>query len=214
MSDSVPLVWTRSTREDALVVLKRLREAGHVAYFAGGCVRDLLLGAEPKDFDVATDAPPSRVQELFRNTQAVGAAFGVILVRQGGSQIEVATFRADAGYDDGRHPSKVRFTTAEEDARRRDFTINGLFLDPVGGQVIDYVRGQDDLRAGVIRAIGNATERFEEDSLRLLRAVRFAARLGFEIEPGTAAAIKAHAPQLKRISPERIADELRVMLTP
>ena len=204
----------RSNREDALIVLRRLRDAGHVAYFAGGCVRDLLLARDPKDYDVATDAPPQRVRELFGNTQAVGAAFGVILVRHGGSQIEVATFRADGRYEDGRRPSGVRFTTAEEDARRRDFTINGLFLDPLSGQVIDYVGGQDDLRQKQVRAIGNPAERFNEDSLRLLRAVRFSARLSFAIEPATAQAIIEHAPQLKRISPERIADELRIMLTP
>lgn len=201
------------TRDDALAVLRRLREAGHVAYFAGGCVRDLLLGVEPKDYDVATDAPPDRVRELFRNSQAVGAAFGVILVRHGGSQIEVATFRAESAYTDGRHPSEVHFTTAQHDAQRRDFTINGLFLDPLSNQVIDYVGGQKDLSARLIRAIGNPTHRFEEDSLRLLRAVRFSARLGFAIEPRTASAIVEHAPQLKRISPERIADELRIMLT-
>lgn len=204
----------KSTRADALAVLRRLREAGHVAYFAGGSVRDLLLGREPKDYDVATDAPPPRVRELFSNTQAVGAAFGVILVRHRKSQIEVATFREESGYDDGRHPSQVRFTTAEEDAKRRDFTINGLFLDPIADQVIDYVGGQDDLKAGRIRAIGNPAERFDEDSLRLLRAVRFSARFGFPIEPATASAIIAHAPQLKRISPERIAEELRIMLAP
>lgn len=203
-----------STRDDALAVVRRLREAGHAAYFAGGCVRDLLLGSVPKDYDVATDAPPQRVRELFSNTQAVGAAFGVILVRIRGSQIEVATFRAEGGYDDGRHPTQVHFTTAQEDAKRRDFTINGLFLDPLTDQVIDYVGGQDDLKARRLRAIGNPSDRFEEDSLRLLRAVRFSARLGFEIEPKTAAAIAEHAPQLKRISPERIAEELRIMLTP
>lgn len=210
------MIWPmpRSNRQDALAVLRRLREAGHVAYFAGGCVRDLLLAQEPKDYDVATDAPPSRVRELFGNTQAVGAAFGVILVRHHRSQIEVATFRADGVYADGRHPEQVRFTTAEEDAKRRDFTINGLFLDPMTDQVIDYVGGQEDLRARRIRAIGNPAERFNEDSLRLLRAVRFSARLGFAIEPVTAAAIIGHAPQLKRISPERIAEELRIMLTP
>jgi poly(A) polymerase len=197
-----------------LAVLLRLREAGHVAYFAGGSVRDLLLGAEPKDFDVATDAPPQRVRELFSNTQAVGASFGVILVRHRRSQIEVATFRAESGYDDGRHPSEVHFTNADQDAKRRDFTINGLFYDPVTRQVIDYVGGQADLQNRLIRAIGNPAERFDEDSLRLLRAVRFSARLGFSIEPATAAAIVAHAPQLKRISPERIAEELRIMLTP
>lgn len=201
-------------RADALAVLRRLREAGHAAYFAGGCVRDVLLGHEPKDFDVATDAPPDRVRQLFRNTQAVGAAFGVILVRQGRSMIEVATFRADLGYHDGRRPQGVRFTTAEEDAKRRDFTINGLFLDPIEDRVIDYVGGQADLNAKVLRAIGNADERFAEDHLRLLRAIRFASRLGFHIEPATAKAIAAHARELQRISPERIADELRRMLTP
>jgi poly(A) polymerase len=200
-------------RDDAIAVLKRLREAGHVAYFAGGCVRDLLLGQQPKDYDVATDAPPQRVRELFRNTQSVGAAFGVILVRLHKSVIEVATFRTDLEYHDGRRPEGVRFTTAQEDARRRDFTINGLFLDPIDNRVIDYVDGQADLAAKRLRAIGNPRERFAEDYLRLLRAVRFASRLGFEIEPQTAAGIIDHAAHLPRISPERIADELRRMLT-
>jgi poly(A) polymerase len=202
-----------SNREDAVAVVRKLREAGHVAYFAGGCVRDLLLGRTPGDYDVVTDAPPPRVRQLFANTQAVGAAFGVILVRIGRSTVEVATFRADGEYRDGRHPTAVRFTSAEEDAKRRDFTINGLFLDPLDGdRIIDFVGGRDDLAAGLVRAIGNPSERFDEDSLRLLRAVRFAARLGFAIEPATAAAIIAHAQQLKRITPERIAEELRHML--
>ena len=140
-----------SDRDNALAIVRRLRDAGHVAYFAGGCVRDLLLGQTPKDYDVATDAPPDRVRELFRNSQAVGAAFGVILVRRGASVIEVATFRTDGIYVDGRHPSTVRFTTAEEDARRRDFTINGLFLDPITDKVIDHVGGLDDLKAKRVR---------------------------------------------------------------
>src|SRR3954469_23233625 len=208
-----------SLREDAEAVLRRLREAGHVAYFAGGCVRDLLLGLEPKDWDVATDAPPQRVRELFSKTEAVGAAFGVILVRHGKSVVEVATFRSEGNYLDGRRPSEVRFTTAEEDARRRDFTINGLFLDPLAGgppaeQVIDYVGGREDLRRGVLRAIGDPERRFAEDYLRLLRAVRFAARLGFPIPPATAAAVRRHAPRLAQIAPERVGDELRVMLPP
>jgi poly(A) polymerase len=152
------------------------------------------------------------VRELFGNTQAVGAAFGVILVRHRGTQIEVATFRADGSYVDGRRPEGVRFTTAEEDARRRDFTINGLFLDPVDGRVIDHVGGQRDIADRVIRAIGEPDQRFEEDHLRLLRAVRFAARFEFAIEPATAEAIRRHAERLKRISPERVADELRAML--
>lgn len=217
---STPLPGKSCDRADALAVLSRLRAAGHVAYFAGGCVRDLLLGREPKDWDVATDAPPDRVRALFSNTQAVGQAFGVILVRHRRSQVEVATFRSDGRYVDGRRPEAVRFTSAEEDARRRDFTINGLFLDPLDesdgmhGRVIDFVGGRDDLRAGVIRAIGDPAQRFEEDHLRLLRAVRFAARLGFAIDPATAAAIRGHAPMLARISPERVADELRAMLPP
>jgi poly(A) polymerase len=214
MDDLAPLPHKTNDRADALAVLTRLREAGHVAYFAGGCVRDLLLGREPKDYDVATDAPPGRVRELFSHTQAVGAAFGVILVRHRKSQVEVATFRSDGRYVDGRHPEGVTFTTAAEDAKRRDFTINGLFLDPVADEVIDFVGGQADLAARVIRAIGAAEKRFEEDHLRLLRAVRFAARFGFAIEPGTARAIRDHAPQLTRISPERVADELRAMLPP
>ena len=202
------------SRDDALAVLRRLRTAGHVAYFAGGCVRDILLGLAPKDFDVATDAPPQRVRELFFNTQAVGAVFGVILVRQGSSVIEVATFRREGDYEDGRHPTQVHFTSAREDAQRRDFSINGLFLDPLTDDVIDFVGGRDDLAAHRIRAIGTPAERFAEDHLRLLRAVRFAARFDFTIEAATASAMLEHAPLLKRISPERIADELRLMLTP
>ena len=200
-------------REDALAVLTRLREAGHVAYFAGGCVRDELLGLTPKDYDVATDAPPDRVRKLFTNTQAVGAAFGVILVRHKKSVVEVATFRTDGKYVDGRRPEAVTFTTVEEDAKRRDFTINGLFLDPIENHVIDYVGGQEDLKNKVLRAIGDPNHRFEEDHLRLLRAVRFAARFALGIERVTAAAIMANAPHLARISPERIAEELRLMLT-
>lgn len=202
-------------RADALAVVKRLREAGHIAYFAGGCVRDVLLGLQPKDWDVATDAEPTRVRELFRNTQAVGAVFGVILVREGKSVVEVATFRSDQEYVDGRRPAGVRFTTAEEDAQRRDFTINGLFLDPYDGdRVIDYVGGVEDLKAKRLRAIGDARRRFAEDHLRLLRAVRFAARFGLAIESQTAEAVLRDAPLLKRISPERIGEELRLMLTP
>jgi poly(A) polymerase len=200
-------------REDALAVLRRLREAGHVAYFAGGCVRDLLLGLEPKDYDVATDAPPKRVRQLFANTQAVGAAFGVILVKQGGSAVEVATFRSEGAYLDGRHPSEVRFTTPQEDARRRDFTMNGLFLDPLeNDRVIDYVGGVEDLRNRVLRAIGNPAERFGEDYLRLLRAVRFAARFDLRLDAATAEAMRQQGPKLVGISPERIGEELRLML--
>ncbi|HEX3359026.1 MAG TPA: CCA tRNA nucleotidyltransferase, partial [Tepidisphaeraceae bacterium] len=200
-SDTKP----RGERSDALAILQRLRSAGHVAYFAGGCVRDLLLGRTPKDWDVATDAQPGVVRGLFPNSQAVGAAFGVILVRYRRNSVEVATFRADAEYVDGRHPTGVLFTNAQEDARRRDFTINGLFLDPLRegtteDQVLDYVGGRDDLSLKLIRAIGDPDARFNEDHLRMLRAIRFAARFGFEIESQTAAAIRDHATQLIRIS--------------
>jgi poly(A) polymerase len=201
-------------RADALAVLQRLRQAGHEAYFAGGCVRDMLLKLEPKDWDIATDAPPERVREIFSNTQAVGAAFGVILVRHGKSVVEVATFRADGVYEDGRRPSSVRFTSAQEDAQRRDFTINGLFYDPLENRVIDFVNGRADLDAHVLRAVGDAGLRFAEDHLRLLRAARFAARFDLKIEPKTAAAIVQSADRLKGISPERIGEELRLMLTP
>jgi len=205
----------RCERPDAEAVVRRLRANGHEAYFAGGCVRDLLLGLEPKDWDVATDASPGRVRELFTKTEAVGAAFGVILVRHGRSVVEVATFRSDGSYLDGRRPSEVRFTTAQEDAQRRDFTINGLFLDPLEqDRVIDFVGGKEDLAARRLRAIGDPGARFAEDHLRLLRAVRFAARFGLEVAPSTAMAIERHAALLKGISPERIAEELRLMLCP
>jgi len=231
MSDVPPNLKPPCSYEDALAVLMGLRGAGHVAYFAGGCVRDLLLGGTPKDWDVATDAPPGRVRELFKNTQAVGAAFGVILVKRGKSTVEVATFRSEGGYSDGRRPDAVAFTNAEEDAKRRDFTVNGLFLDPEGGSgfgvqgsgkrektshgvVIDYVGGVEDLRNRVLRAIGDPHRRFAEDHLRLLRAVRFAARLGMTVERETEIAIRENATKLRGISPERVADELRRMLTP
>ena len=202
-----------SLREDAVEAVRRLRAAGHEAYFAGGCVRDELLGLAAADFDIATSAPPAEVRKIFPRTQAVGVAFGVILVKLGQSTIEVATFRTEGVYEDGRRPVSVRFASAQEDAQRRDFTINGLFFDPIENRVMDYVGGQADLAAKCLRAIGNPAERFREDHLRLLRAVRFAARFGFAIEPTTAAAIRKDAPLLKRISPERIADELRRMLT-
>ncbi|MEQ8849552.1 CCA tRNA nucleotidyltransferase [Botrimarina sp.] len=204
-------------REFALEVVRRLRNAGRQALWAGGCVRDRLLGKAPKDYDVATDAPPDAVRDLFgrRRTVAVGAAFGVITVlgKRGAAPIEVATFRSDDAYVDGRRPSGVRYTSAEEDAKRRDFTINGLFYDPIGGRVIDYVGGRDDLAAGVVRAIGVADERFAEDRLRMLRAVRFAASLGFELDPATAKAIRGHADAIAQVSPERIGAEVKRVLT-
>lgn len=204
----------RSNRDDALAIVRRLREAGHIAYFAGGCVRDMLLGLDAKDYDIATDAPPPRVREIFTNTQAVGAAFGVILVRHGKSVIEVATFRTDLKYVDGRRPEGVVFTTAEEDAKRRDFTINGMFFDPIENRVIDFVGGQEDLKNKVLRAIGEPMHRIEEDRLRMLRAVRFAARFDLTIEQQTADAIRHYSHTLRMVSPERIAEELRLTLCP
>jgi poly(A) polymerase len=213
----------------AVWVIRQLRAAGHEAYLAGGCVRDALLGVEPKDFDVATDARPDRVRRLFRRSKYVGEAFGVCLVYAGRHAIEVATFRAEAGYTDGRRPDHVEFTDAEHDAQRRDFTINGLFADPLpqgasappaaqpdwaGCRIIDHVGGVADLRAGIVRAIGDPDERFGEDYLRMLRAVRFAARLGFDIETRTAAAIRPLAKYLGQISRERIGQEVAAMLGP
>jgi len=197
----------------ARAVATRLRAAGYTAYFAGGCVRDRLLGRAPQDFDVATDAPAAMVQQLFSKTVPVGVQFGIVLVLIDDEPIEVATFRADAIYLDGRHPSSVRFSSPEEDAQRRDFTINGMFIDPVTDAVIDFVGGQHDLKAGIIRAIGDPHARISEDRLRMLRAVRFAARLGFAIEPATLEAIRAAAPTITDIAWERIGDEVVRMLT-
>jgi poly(A) polymerase len=194
-------------------VVRRLRACGYVAYLAGGCVRDRLRGVEPSDFDVATDARAEKVQEIFERTVPVGAQFGVVLVLIEEQPIEVATFRTDAGYEDGRHPVSVRFSTPEEDARRRDFTINGMFLDPETGEVLDYVGGREDLARRVIRAIGDPRARFEEDRLRMLRAVRFAASLDYEIDPATFAAIHALAPEIARISWERVGEEIVRILT-
>jgi poly(A) polymerase len=201
-------------REFATEIVRKLRESGHQALFAGGCVRDQLLGREPYDFDVATDARPDEVQALFRRTVAVGASFGVIeVLGPKPLKVQVATFRSDDAYIDGRHPVAVHFSSPEDDARRRDFTINGLFFDPVAERVIDFVGGEGDLHDGIIRAIGDPRQRFAEDKLRLLRAVRFAARFQFQIEPATVAAIREMADQITVVSAERIADELRKMLT-
>ncbi|HPC22414.1 MAG: CCA tRNA nucleotidyltransferase [Phycisphaerae bacterium] len=197
----------------AVAIVRKLVDAGHTALLAGGCVRDLLLGHPPQDYDVATSARPEQIVQLFRSTRLVGAQFGVVLVRKRRRWVEVATFRWDGPYLDGRRPSKVVFSDAREDALRRDFTVNGMFFDPLAGQVIDYVGGQPDLKAGVIRAIGEPSARFEEDHLRLLRAVRFAARLNFPIEPRTFAALREHAPQLTKVAAERVRDELERMLS-
>ncbi len=201
-------------RELAAYICRKLQASGFKAYLVGGCVRDLLLGREPEDYDVATDALPERVQQLFPHSLAVGAQFGVIVVVEDPIQVEVATFRSDVGYSDGRHPDRVRYTkSAEEDVRRRDFTINGLLLDPLTGQVLDYVGGRGDLSAGVIRAIGQPGQRFREDKLRMVRAVRFAARFGYRIEPATFAAIRELATEVRVVSAERLRDELTKLLT-
>jgi poly(A) polymerase len=199
--------------EAAVAIVRKLVAAGHTALLAGGCVRDLLLGHPPQDYDVATSARPKQIVQLFRPTRQVGAQFGVVLVRKFRRWVEVATFRWDGPYLDGRRPSKVVFSDAREDARRRDFTVNGMFFDPLTGHVIDYVGGEADLKAGVIRAIGDPAARFEEDHLRLLRAVRFAARLDFPIEPRTFAALREHAASLAGVAAERVRDELERMLS-
>ena len=189
-------------------IVQRLQEAAFEAMYAGGCVRDMLRGVPPHDYDIATSARPEEVQALFRRTVAVGAQFGVISVLLNGADFQVATFRSDGVYSDGRHPESVHFSNAEEDARRRDFTVNGLFYDPVRRQLRDYVGGQADLDAKILRAIGDPEARFAEDRLRMLRAVRFATVLGFEIDPATWAAVQKHATSLVEVSAERIRDEL------
>jgi tRNA nucleotidyltransferase/poly(A) polymerase len=202
-------------REFAATIVRRLRGAGHQALWAGGCVRDRLLGLAPKDYDVATSASPQEIAAVFgdRRTLGIGAAFGVMAVlgpRQ--MRVEVATFRQDGRYLDGRHPEEVTFSTAEKDAQRRDFTINGLFFDPVTEQVIDYVGGVDDLRHGVVRAIGDPRARFDEDKLRMLRAVRFSTTYNFELDQATLEAIQSLAGELVIVSAERIAEEMRKLL--
>ncbi len=210
---------TRS-RDAAIGLLKTLRNAGFESYFAGGCVRDALLGLTPKDYDIATGATPDQVARLLPHCRMVGKAFGVVLSQPAkGVSVEIATFRTDGTYTDGRRPDAVVFTDAKGDAQRRDFTINGLFADPLAphpdgsDRVIDFVGGQEDLKKGVIRAIGNPEERFGEDFLRLLRAVRFASRLNFSIEERTWQALQANAPKLNGIARERIGDEVRRMMS-
>jgi poly(A) polymerase len=203
---------------------RTLRSAGYQAYFVGGCVRDILLHREPADYDVATDATPEHVEQIFPNSLMVGAKFGVVVVMQEAAKsdeagsapatVEVATFRSDIGYSDGRHPDQVVYASSpQEDVQRRDFTINGLLLDPETNEVLDFVGGRDDLRAGIMRAIGRPEERFREDKLRMLRAVRFAARFGYSIEPETLRAIQKLAPEIGQVSAERLRDELTKLLT-
>jgi poly(A) polymerase len=217
-------------KQHAAEIVRTLRQQGHRAYLAGGCVRDLLLSREPADYDVATDATPQQVMQIFPQTYAVGEQFGVVLVPQSEASgamgvparpserseraVEVATFRSDAGYSDGRHPDEVRFTKdPREDVQRRDFTINGMMLDPATNEVLDFVGGRDDLKAGTIRAIGDPERRFTEDKLRMLRAVRFAARFDYKIDPATRAAIQKLAPKIHQVSCERVREELTKMLT-
>src|SRR5437763_5147047 len=201
--------------EAARKVAARLREDGHIAYFAGGCVRDMVRGLAPKDYDIATDARPEVVQKLFPRTYAVGAHFGVIIVLENDFQFEVATFRSDEAYIDGRRPTAVQFSSPKEDARRRDFTINGMFYNPVAEEVIDFVGGRTDIAAKLVRAIGDPTQRFAEDRLRILRAVRFATVLDYQIDAKTWDALVASAVSINEISAERIRDELvRIFLSP
>jgi poly(A) polymerase len=200
-------------RELANEICETLRGNGYLALLVGGCVRDLLLGREPADYDVATDATPDQVMALFPDSIAVGAQFGVILVPKNGSKVEVATFRSDVGYSDGRHPDRVVYAkTPQEDVGRRDFTINGLLMRHDTGEVLDYVGGQEDLKAGIIRAIGEPDRRFAEDKLRMMRAVRFAARFGFAMEAQTFRAIHRHAKEIHQVSSERVREELTKML--
>ena len=212
-----------NAKQHAAEIVRILRERGHRAYFAGGCVRDLLLNREPADYDVATDATPRQVMQIFPQTFAVGEQFGVVLVPEPKpvtdddarrSTVEVATFRSDVGYSDGRHPDEVRFTSdPREDVLRRDFTINGMMLDPATNEILDFVGGRDDLTAGIVRAIGDPNRRFAEDKLRMLRAVRFAARFDYRIDSATMEAIQTLASQIHQVSCERVREELTKMLT-
>ena len=213
-----------NARAFAEYICRTLRAAGYRAYFVGGCVRDILLHREPADYDVASNATPERVEQIFPNSLMVGAKFGVVVVVQepeashddkdASATVEVATFRSDVGYSDGRHPDQVVYASSpQQDVQRRDFTINGLLLDPETSEVLDYVGGRADLRGGIIRAIGRPEERFREDKLRMLRAVRFAARFGYAIEPETMRAIQKLAPEIGQVSAERLRDELTKLLT-
>jgi poly(A) polymerase len=203
-----------SLRTTALEIVRRLQAAGFEAYWVGGCVRDTLLGREPQDYDVATSAKPGQIEALFPRTIPVGRQFGVILVIEDERQVQIATFRSESDYEDGRHPSQVSFSTAKADALRRDFTINGLFYDPVQERSYDWVGGEADLKARLLRTIGSPEERFAEDHLRLLRVVRLAAQLGFEVENQTFAAVQRNAAAIRRVSSERVRDELIKLFQP
>jgi len=204
----------KSPGNTALGIVRRLQRAGFPAFWVGGCVRDFLLGREPGDYDIVTSALPEQIEQVFKRTIPVGRKFGVVVVVDGGRQFQVATFRAEGDYRDGRHPERIAFGDAKADASRRDFTVNGLFYDPVRKRLHDWVGGEADLRARIIRTIGAPGERFAEDHLRLLRAVRFAAQLDFTVEPRTFAALKAGAAQIKSISAERVREELVRLFRP
>ncbi len=208
-----PMDLSEPKGRTACAIAKILKNNGYIAYFAGGCVRDHLRGQKPQDFDIATTATPDQVEKLFRKTIPVGKQFGVMIVVEEETPFEVATFRCEGGYQDGRHPTQVSFTQPEEDAKRRDFTVNGMFYDPFAHKVIDYVGGLEDLPKKIIRAIGDPAARFEEDKLRLLRAVRFASTLGFEIEKKTWDALKKKVAKIHEVSPERIREELVKIFT-
>lgn len=212
MLKSEPLHNKRPSRDAAIKIIKRLRSRGYEAYLVGGYVRDLLRGIEPVDFDIVTSARPEEVCALFPQTVPVGVQFGVVLVVEDGVSYEIATFRTESSYEDGRRPSHVSYRTAEEDVKRRDFTINALLFDPLSGEIIDFVGGRQDIENRVIRTIGDPEERFTEDHLRMLRAIRFAANLDFDLDPSTYNAIRAHAKMINRISAERIRDELTKIL--
>jgi poly(A) polymerase len=199
--------------DTAIEIIGELRRRGHEAYLVGGCVRDMVMKIEPADYDIATSAKPEEIVKIFPRTESIGAQFGVILVIHRGHPFEVATFRSDEAYVDGRRPTGVVFTNARQDVLRRDFTINGLLFDPMTGEVIDYVGGQGDIQAKLVRAIGDARARFDEDKLRILRAIRFGARLGYEIEPVTWQAVCEMAPKIHQVSSERIREELTRILT-
>jgi poly(A) polymerase len=199
--------------DSAIEIIQTLRDRQYEAYLVGGCVRDMVMGLEPADYDIATSAHPEEIMKMFPRTEAIGAQFGVVLVIHHGHPYEVATFRSDEAYVDGRRPTGVVFTDAKTDVMRRDFTINGLLFDPVGKTILDYVSGQKDIEAKIVRAIGDPAKRFEEDKLRILRAIRFGARLGYSIEPETWRAVCAMAPQIHQVSIERIQGELVRILT-
>jgi putative nucleotidyltransferase with HDIG domain len=199
-------------QKTSIEIVKTLRKAGHEAYWAGGCVRDVLMGIEPKDYDIATSALPAQIEDLFENTYDIGKDFGVIIVRENKHHFEIATFRSDSGTGDGRRPDAVLFTHAEEDAQRRDFTVNGLFYDPLTEETFDYVGGQDDIKNKLIRFIGDPHQRILEDHLRIIRAVRFKNTLGFGYHPDTYHAIKKHAHLADKVSWERVRDELNKII--